>query len=75
MLSIILPVYNEENAILSTVERIKEVMNRVKTKYEIIAVNDGSTDNTGEILKKIKVSLLITKIMSGEWGIILILFI
>ncbi len=54
MLSIILPVYNEENAILPTIERIKEVMNRVKTKYEIIAVNDGSTDNTGEILKKIK---------------------
>lgn len=54
MLTIILPVYNEEKAISSTIRRIKIVMNKIRVKYEIIAVDDGSKDNSGKILEKIK---------------------
>ncbi len=49
-LSIIVPVYNEEK----TVKKVLTELKKLKINKEIIVVNDGSTDKTGEILKKIK---------------------
>ncbi|OPY12139.1 MAG: hypothetical protein A4E66_01216 [Syntrophus sp. PtaB.Bin001] len=46
MLSIILPAYNEEENIEVIYERIKNVLTGSEYKYEIIFVDDGSTDNT-----------------------------
>ena len=54
MLSIIVPVYNEEKAITSTVGRLKEAKKQIKQNSEIILVNDGSTDKTKNIISKIK---------------------
>jgi glycosyltransferase involved in cell wall biosynthesis len=48
-LSIVLPAYNEEENIASAVERISTVARRLGMDYEIVLVNDGSTDRTGEI--------------------------
>ena len=60
--SIVVPVYNEEQALPLFYERIIPVMDQTKENYEIIFVNDGSKDNTYNILvdlakkdKKIKV--------------------
>ena len=60
--SIVVPVYNEEQAIPLFYERIIPVMEQTKETYEIIFINDGSKDNTYNILndlakkdKKIKV--------------------
>ncbi len=53
MISIIIPVYNEQDSVAATIERIKKVMKGEKHQYEIIAVNDGSTDKTEKILKQI----------------------
>ena len=50
-LSILIPIFNEENTILSILEEIKK-QNFTKFDYEIIVINDGSTDNTQEILEK-----------------------
>ena len=46
--SVIIPAYNEENAIGKVVDEIKKVMKNKKIfkDSEIIVVNDGSTDNT-----------------------------
>ncbi|MHA1344747.1 MAG: glycosyltransferase family 2 protein [Promethearchaeota archaeon] len=44
--SIIIPVYNEENNISKTIRKVKKNMDNEKIPYEIIVVNDGSTDNT-----------------------------
>src|SRR3989344_9297655 len=52
MISIVVPVYNEENAIKDTLERLKKIGPKLGT-FEIIAVNDGSTDKTLSILKNI----------------------
>ena len=49
-LSIIMPVYNEEN----TLRKILEKVRSVDIEKEIIIVDDGSTDGTKEILKAIK---------------------
>jgi len=50
-LSIIVPVYNEEKAILKTLEHLKEITGTMDANHEIIVVNDGSNDNTTQILR------------------------
>lgn len=51
--SIILPVYNEEELIQNTYTRLKTVMESIKGDYELIFINDGSTDNSSEVVKQI----------------------
>jgi len=52
-LSIILPIYNEEESIKELYNEIKAVLNKSFLDYEIIAINDGSRDKSPEILKEI----------------------
>lgn len=52
--SIVIPVFNEEGSIADLIREIKYVMNKISTSYEILVVNDGSTDSTITILKKIR---------------------
>lgn len=52
-LSIIIPVYNEEKTIKEIIDRVKNVDLGNKISKEIIVVNDGSKDQTGEILKRL----------------------
>jgi glycosyltransferase involved in cell wall biosynthesis len=49
--SLVLPVYNEEQSVAATLDHLQEILKSAGCKYEIIAVNDGSTDNTGQILR------------------------
>ena len=48
-LSIVLPAYNEEANVERAVERVSDVAEQLGMDYEIILVNDGSKDRTGEI--------------------------
>jgi glycosyltransferase involved in cell wall biosynthesis len=48
-LSIVLPAYNEEANVESAVEQVFTVAQQLGMDYEIILVNDGSADRTGEI--------------------------
>ena len=52
-LSIIVPCYNEEAVIQTTYERIKTVIDPLNYECFIIFINDGSSDNTLNILKDI----------------------
>ena len=52
-ISVVIPAYNEEKGIGQTIKEIKEVLKKVKSKTDILVVNDGSTDNTANILAKI----------------------
>lgn len=47
--SVIIPAYNEEQSIGSVLDKIKEVLDKLKGGSEIIVVNDGSTDKTSDI--------------------------
>ncbi len=53
MLSIVIPVYNEEESLYSLHSEIQEVLSSLNTPYEIIFINDGSTDNSLSVLKDI----------------------
>jgi len=52
-LSIVIPMFNEAENAESTLNRVEEVLAFLNGTYEIIAVNDGSLDNTFEILKRL----------------------
>src|SRR5690349_11768135 len=48
-LSVVLPAYNEETVISDTVRRCVEVLSAFAPDYEIIIVDDGSRDRTGQV--------------------------
>ena len=50
--SIVVPAYNEEEVIEESYKRLKDVMEQIGEKYEIIFVNDGCRDKTPEIAAK-----------------------
>lgn len=50
MISVIIPCFNEGKKIKKNIEKIKKKLSK---DYEVICVNDGSTDDTNEILKTI----------------------
>lgn len=52
--SVVIPAYNEEKTIAGTINRVRTAMNKAGKKHEIIAVNDGSKDKTGAILKGLR---------------------
>lgn len=70
-ISYIIPCYNGETFIFSNIKKLVEKNKKLKINYEIIIVNDGSTDNTNlkisrlqKIYKKIK--LVDSKVNYGK---------
>ena len=47
---LIIPAYNEEGNILKTYNSIVKYNKEHKTNYDVVVINDGSTDNTEKIL-------------------------
>jgi glycosyltransferase involved in cell wall biosynthesis len=53
MLSVVIPAYNEEENIPILYEKLKKVLDSLGEDYEIIFVDDGSTDGTYQRLKQL----------------------
>lgn len=64
-ISIILPAYNEEKAIGGVIDNLITTMNGNGYDFEIIVVDDASTDYTAEIARKRNVRLLQHTINKG----------
>lgn len=47
---LIIPAYNEEKSILKVYKNISKYNSKHNTKYDIIVINDGSSDSTEQIL-------------------------
>jgi dolichol-phosphate mannosyltransferase len=52
-LSIVIPMFNEADNVEITLNQVEEALASFQGDYEIVAVNDGSLDNTLEILSKV----------------------
>lgn len=57
--SVVIPAYNEEGNVATLLEKNVEVLENQKIKYEIILVDDGSTDNTFSIVEKLARKMVI----------------
>jgi len=51
--SIVLPVFNEEECLEAILNRILNTMSNLNNEYEIICVDDGSTDHSWDIINKL----------------------
>ena len=67
-MSIILPVYNEEESIAKTIKEVKSATGKSSHKIEIIAVNDGSTDKTKATLEGTKGIIVIENSANKGYG-------
>jgi|SRR3990167_688672 len=52
--SIVIPIYNEQESIRELISNIKRAFSGVKKTYEMIFIDDGSTDKTLSILKNVR---------------------
>lgn len=55
LVSLVVPVFNEQDAIPIFYESVKKNLNIKRVEFEIIFVNDGSTDNTECVLDKLHI--------------------
>lgn len=62
-LSIVIPVYNEEETIKLLCHQVKNVLDGLEEASEIIVVDDGSIDNTYNMLREIKEDIKELKII------------
>ena len=54
LLSVIVPLFNEEKTILNVLEQLSE-LKKIENSIQIIVINDGSTDNSQKILDNNKI--------------------
>ena len=53
-LAVVIPAYNEEANVAVAVERVSEIAQSLGIEYEIIVVNDGSRDRTGDVVREMQ---------------------
>ncbi len=53
MLSVIIPLYNEQESLMELSLSLKKVFDLLKCNYEVIFIDDGSTDGSFEVIKEI----------------------
>ncbi|MCD6507703.1 glycosyltransferase family 2 protein [Candidatus Poribacteria bacterium] len=54
MISVVVPIYNEEEVLLELYRRLKRVMEGIGEPYEIIFVNDGSEDRSLQVMMELR---------------------
>jgi len=50
--SVVTPIYNEEEIVVQAIQQNLDALNQLQCNYEIIVVNDGSTDKSRGLLEK-----------------------
>lgn len=65
-LSVIIPAYNEAKRIPLTLVAVDKYLSTVDYPYEILVVNDGSKDNTSEVVEKLSVDIRNLKLIDND---------
>jgi dolichyl-phosphate beta-glucosyltransferase len=74
-LSVVIPAYNEEKRLPKTLKEIGRYLSKQLYDYEILVVNDGSTDKTTQIVENLKseipnLKLIDNKINQGKGAVV-----
>jgi dolichol-phosphate mannosyltransferase len=61
--SVIIPAHNESDSLPELLEELVQVMQLLGEPYEILVVDDGSTDETGSVLRKLQRDLRALRVL------------
>ena len=69
-LSIVVPIYNEEESLPFLVNQLLEVLRPMEETFELVLVNDGSTDKSAEVIRKLsfEVKELVGVLLRKNYG-------
>ena len=70
MISVVVPIYNEEEIVVQFHEAVSSALTGVVSAWEVVYVNDGSTDSSLELLKglqSIDPHIVVVE-LSRNWG-------
>jgi len=67
-LTFLIPVHNEEKVVEQTIAEVKKELQKLDIDFEIVVVDDGSRDQSGQILKTIEGIRLITNPYNLGYG-------
>ncbi len=73
-ISVLIPVHNEEEILSGQVLRIVEEMRKLENRFELLLIENGSTDRTGEICNRLSrqlPELEVVQIPVGDYGLAL----
>jgi glycosyltransferase involved in cell wall biosynthesis len=65
-ISAVFPAYNDRNTIEGIVRTVASEICRVTDDFEVVVVNDGSKDNTGEILETLRKEFPFLRVIHHE---------
>ena len=65
-LSIVIPAYNEGKKISATLSSMNEYLRKQDFSYEILVVDDGSTDNTADVVKKLEKKIVGLRLVANK---------
>jgi len=70
MVSVVVPIYNEEELILRFHEAVANALKGISDEWEVVYVNDGSTDSSLELLKGLQAedANVVVVELSRNWG-------
>src|SRR5580704_6876574 len=70
MVSVVVPIYNEEELIVRFHQAVASAMESARTQWEVVYVNDGSTDSSLELLRGLQAadSHVVVVELSRNWG-------
>ena len=69
-LSIVVPIYNEEESLRFLVNQLLEVLRPMNESFELVLVNDGSSDNSEEVMRKLSLEVpeLVAVLLRKNYG-------
>ena len=65
LLTVILPCYNEEDCILRTIDEVDATLKKAGIPFEIVVVDDGSTDRTADLAAQRQVRIVKHRVNKG----------
>jgi len=64
LISIVIPVYNESESIPLLIKEILKIMSSDKLNFEMLIINDGSSDNTLQVLNDLSLEIKELKVIN-----------